>query len=99
MITTSLIISFIVIAIHLTFQCGEIFEFVSKWGKKHIKGKWQKPAFSCPKCMSFWYGLVIYVIAYQLNIEHFTDSRWYYVLFVLILSIGITTAIVNLYKK
>jgi hypothetical protein len=99
MIITSLIISLVVIAIHLTFQEGEIFEFVSRWGKTHIHGKWQKPVFACPKCMSFWYGIPIYIIAHKLGFEHFEDSRWYYVLFILILTIGMTTAIVNLKQK
>lgn len=99
MITTSLIISFIVIAIHLTFQRGEIFEFVSKWGRKHIKGKWQKPVFSCPACMCPWHGVPVYFIGHFLNLHPFDDIRIQFIAFVMVISIGINAVYVTLKKK
>ena len=95
MIITSFIISFIVIAIHLTFQAGEIFQFVSRWGKKHIKGKWQKPVFSCPICMTPWYGIPVYFIGHFTNLQPFHDIRIQVIAFAMVISIGITTVYVN----
>lgn len=96
MLITSLIISLIVIAIHLTYQKGEIFQFVTVWGRKHIKGKWQKPVFSCPVCMCSWYGVPVYFIGHFTHLAPFQDIRLQMVAFVMVIAIGINTVYVNL---
>src|SRR5688500_2312600 len=96
MLITALIISLIVIAIHLTFQEGEIFEFVSKWGEKHLSEKMQKPVFSCPICMTFWYGIPVYLLGYYLELAPFADIRIQTIAFVIVIAIGINTVYVNM---
>ena len=94
MIITALIISLIVIAINLTFQEGEIFGFVSKYGER-LPEKLQKPLFSCPICMVPWYGIPVYLIGYYLNLSPFADIRIQFIAFVIMIAIGINTVYVN----
>lgn len=96
MLAAILIISFIVIAIHATYQEGEIFECISIWGEKHLPEKLQKPVFGCPKCMIPWYGLPIYIIGNWLSISYFQDARAEVIVFVIISAIGFTAIYLNM---
>lgn len=94
-IITALIISLIVIAINLTYQEGEIFGFVSKYGER-LPEKLQKPLFSCPICQTPWYGGPIYLIGNYLNLSPFADIRIQAIAFVIVIAIGINTVYVNI---
>lgn len=96
MLAAILITSFIVIAIHATYQEGEIFEFVSRWGENNVPEKLQKPIFACPKCMVPWYGLPVYIIGNWLSVPYFQDGRPQVIVFIIIGAIGFTAIYLNM---
>lgn len=70
MIEKVFIISMIVWAVWICMQSEMIFEKLGVWLQEHLD-KWfgkelgeyiGKPVFSCPICMSFWYGSLAYWI-------------------------------------
>lgn len=63
MLEQSFIIAFLVLAIHYTFQEGEIFGFVQRWDHYF----WFPAVFGCNVCQTPWHGSLIYVLLYGVN--------------------------------
>lgn len=67
MIEQVIIIALTVFAIWQVFQQGHILENVGLFLEKHLPEAIHKPVFSCPICMTIWYGLVLsLLLGYQL---------------------------------
>ena len=68
MIAHALVISLTVLFIYKTFTEGMIFHFVYKWFKTWLYKPLWKPIFSCPICMTPYYGTVMYFILYNISV-------------------------------
>lgn len=79
------IIALLVLSIWYSFQEGEIFGFVTKWGDDHVPKKLRAPLYDCNVCMSFWYGSGIYYLLYQ--------NSWVEWIVVVICSMGFNAAL------
>lgn len=99
MLEKALILSLIVIFIHLTFQEGEIFEFVGKWFTRHLPVKLHKPVFSCPICMTPWWGSIVMAVACIVGIDVFQNIHFWSWLFILAIGGGISTVYVEMKPK
>lgn len=65
MLEHSFIIALIVLSIWYTMQEGEIFGFMQRFNNWKIA-----PAlFDCPICMSPYYGSLLYILIYGINIQ------------------------------
>lgn len=67
MIQQSIIIAFIVLAIHYTMQEGEIFGKFGAWFYRTLPYKLHAPVFECNVCMTPWYGSVLYVAIWGIS--------------------------------
>lgn len=67
MIEHSLIIAFIVLAIHYTMQDGEIFGKLGNWFANNLPHAIHQPVFDCNVCMTPWYGSAMYVAIWGVN--------------------------------
>lgn len=65
MIGQGVIVGLMVLCLWYTFQEGEIFGFVTKWGDEHVPEKLRPPLYDCNVCMTFWYGSGIYWIVWR----------------------------------
>lgn len=99
MLEKALIVSLIVIFIHLTFQEGEIFGSVGKRLARLLPVKLHKPVFSCPICMTPWWGSLIIFVASITGIEVFQGIHFWDWLFILAIGAGISTVYVEMKPK
>jgi len=67
MIEHALIISLTVLFVYMICTEGMIFHFVYKWFKTWLPQYLWKPIFSCPICMTPYYGTIIYLILYKIS--------------------------------
>lgn len=66
MILQALTISLIVLFLHATTWDGHIFEGIKKLIKP--EGKFYKPIYGCPICMSPWHGTYLYWLLYHISV-------------------------------
>jgi hypothetical protein len=67
MISQSLIIALIVLAIHYTMQEGEIFSALGRFFERNLPHKIHPALFECNVCMTPWYGSVTYIAVWGIN--------------------------------
>jgi|SRR5215831_12599486 len=68
MIGHALVISLTVLFIYMICTEGMILHFVYKWFKTWLPERLWKPVFSCPICMTPYYGTIIYLILYRIGV-------------------------------
>ena len=68
MISQALIIALLVLAIYYTMQEGEIFGGLGRWLERNTPTKIHPALFECNVCMTPWYGSVLYILIYGINI-------------------------------
>lgn len=69
MISAALIIALIVLSIHYTMLDGEIFGKLGNWFAKNLPAKIHPSVFECNVCMTPWYGSVVYVLIWGVNLQ------------------------------
>lgn len=69
MLEHSLIIALLVQSVWYVMQEGEIFAKLSDFLFKHTPKKVHPALFECPICMTFWYGSLLYISIYGVNIQ------------------------------
>jgi hypothetical protein len=69
MLEHSFIIALIVLSVWYTMQEGEIFGRLGLWFEKHLPLVMIAPAFQCNVCMCPWYGSVLYIMLYGVNLQ------------------------------
>lgn len=99
MLENALIVSLIVIFIHLMMQDGEIFGFIGKWFKQNLPERIHKPVFSCPICMTPWWGSIVMAVAVVCGIGMFQHIGLWHWLFILAIAGGISTVYVEMKPK
>ena len=99
MLENALVISLVVILIHLMLQDDEIFGVVGKWFKQHLPEGIHKPVFSCPICMTPWWGSIVMAVAVITGIESFQHIDIWHWLFILAIAGGICTVYVEMKPK
>jgi hypothetical protein len=68
MVEHALVISLTVLFIYMCCTEGMIFHFVYKWFKTWLPEPLWKPVFSCPICMTPYYGTIVYLILYKTGV-------------------------------
>lgn len=68
MLEQSLIIALIVLSVWYTMQEGEIFARLGRWFEKHLPSKIHSAVFECNVCMCPWYGSILYIILYGIDV-------------------------------
>jgi len=68
MIGHALVISLTILFFYMTMTEGMIFHFLYKWFKTWLPEPLWKPVFSCPICMTPYYGTIIYLILYRISV-------------------------------
>jgi hypothetical protein len=68
MISQALIIALLVLSIWYTMQEGEIFGGLGRWLERNTPTKIHPALFECNVCMCPWYGSVLYILIYGINI-------------------------------
>lgn len=77
MLEKVLITAFVSVAIWAVFLPDMILGKVREWADKvGMSEFWQKPLFTCPICMSFWYGTALYLILW-----HASFIEWFITVF------------------
>lgn len=69
MLEHSLIIALLVLSIWYTLQEGEIFGKLGIWLNNHTSSAIHQPLFDCNVCMTPWYGSLLYISIYGVNIQ------------------------------
>lgn len=69
MLEQSIIIALLVLAIWYTMQEGEIFYGLALWFERNAPAVIHPALFECNVCMTPWYGSVIYVILWGVNLQ------------------------------
>lgn len=91
MIEKIVILSFLVMAIWATMWEGAIFEFVRKWGEKHLSEKMRKPLYDCPICMGFWYGSFLYWVIWGVGFKEWA--------IVVVAAMGLNAILIKLFPE
>lgn len=69
MLEHSLIIALLVLSIWYTLQEGEIFGGIGNWIYRTFPKKMHPPLFECNVCCTPWYGSLLYILIYGVNIQ------------------------------
>ena len=99
MIINALIISLMVYFIKASTWHGMIWEKPRVFLEKTLPEKISKPLIGCPVCMTPWWGLPIYLIAYYTNITGFEDVRIQTIVYTLFTASGFSTLFLMFNKE
>ncbi|MFN6944921.1 MAG: hypothetical protein ACK4ND_08215 [Cytophagaceae bacterium] len=90
MLEPAFVIAFIVYFVKATTWKGMIF-FGVKQKLEGLPEFFKKPLFSCPVCMTPWWGAAIYLIAHYYNLTGFEELTLPRLIFTVFISSGINT--------
>ena len=98
MLATAFITAFIVYFIKATTWKGMIFYEISLKLRGALPEKLRKPLFECPICMTPWWGILIYLAGYYLDIPEFAPLTLQRVIFTVFTAAGINTILLIVNK-
>lgn len=98
MMSNSFAIALIVFFIHACYQEEMIFHWAAKWFEEILPEFLHKPVFSCPICMTPYYGAVIYLFATMSGVKGFESIHIPTMLFTLLVASGFSTLFVYLLR-